>query len=1021
MEIMLNCLLEIASKTGSPKDNNQNPNKDKNGMNFALHRAGDRVSSILSENIPFRIDLNSMSEEQLQVIQEPQRQPHQIWGDNPTALLAALWVAMMLFWAVCDDVAAASAAPAISDRAAQHDQSIDYYLSGAESRPYSGLQVSELGHSFSDVSFSGVAVDGDIRISETVAPGRFWQSNPATCILADGSIIVAFEDERQGSKKIFLQKYTSSGAPVGGNVMIAGRADGFDLIEPEIVATVSNKFYLGYRDIAAGQVRVARINSDLSVDLPDFAASDNSVDSSFSVYAGPFALAARQSGEFAIAFESYSVGNTIALRRFSPAGALVSSTDAVNSDGSSVSHWAPDLAFDENGGIGVVWEDYRSGGADIFLRRFDSLGVALGNELNLIDLDAQAVGQFLPSLVFSGIHGFMTGWSDSRDGWTVYLQRFSKQPGIGLIGANLAITPLDSMTSYLDVDLAVSAGGLISATYCAYGASSDALAQKFDASLAPIGSPVTLASESLNQPVKPAIASGGHHSLVWELLTNGDKDIQLTVANSNLSPTLATPVLAHDDASGAVSDQADVAVIDGESVVTVFRDLRRDGGDIYVQANTLAGFLRGDNRLMNEDNSGGLQSEPSISANAESYVVVWNDQRFIEGVNSSRIYMRYGGSGGAQTSGEMLISGDSKSASSAPKATPSVALAPNGAALVAWLDMRSGDPQIMIRLLDSSRAPLGVEFQISDAVQGGGNSSPTVSVDAGNVFVVAWKNTTAVSKPIINVRRYNSTGALLGSFSFTSDQLDVALTEYDMDVDNSGKIFLHWSGTDNTGGISSFLTVFTNGGAKIGSSVEIPDNLNASPVGPSISVDEFANILMAWVDSRGPERRIYTQNFNADMTPASGNQPLSLAGSPAMLSPSTLAVRGRSWVSWSDARSEGMNVYLKGFVHFPTDVDDDDEVILPSQFALQQNFPNPFNPTTHIAFTLPQRANLTLKIYNILGQEIRELANRDYPAGKHQILWDGADTNGSSVASGIYFYRLKTDAFTETRKMTLLK
>ncbi len=970
-----------------------------------------------------------MSDEQLQTILQPQgnspvnRQLQRIWGSNPTSLLATLWVAIMLFWAVCGDLAASEISPSstsislpsIANRVIEHSKRIDYYLSGAQAKPYDANQVIESGSlEFQAVSFSGAGFGSDTRLSESVAPGRFWQSNPATCVLNDGSIIVAFEDERQGSKKIFLQKYTSAGSPVGANVMIAGRVDGFDLVEPEIVATVSNKFYLGYRDVASGQVRVARINSDLTIDLPDFSASDSSA----SVYAGPFALAARTNGEFAIAYESYSNGNTIALRRFTPAGTLASSTSAVNTDGATVSHWTPDLAFDETGGIGVVWEDYRSGVADIFLRRFDSLGVALGSELNLIDADAQTQGQFLPSLVFSNISGFVAGWSDSRDSWTVYIQRFSKQAGIGLVGANRAITPTDTLTSYLDIDLAVSPVGIVSAAYCAYGASSEAMAQRFDASLTPVGTPLILASELFNQPVKPAIAVGGNYALVWELITNGDRDIRLTIANSNLTPMLANPILAHDDALGAVSDQPEVAVIGARTVITVFRDLRRDAGDIYIQKNTLDGALVGANLLINEDNSGGIQSEPSISANADSYVVAWNDQRFISGTTSARIYLRYGG---AHASSEILISGDSPGASSATKATPSVALAPNGTALVAWLDMRNGSPQIFIRLLDSNRTPTGPEFQVSDDVQGGGNSKPTVTVDNGNVFVVAWKNTTGVGKPLINMRRYGSTGALLGSFSFVADQTGAAITDYDLDVDNSGKVFLLWSSASNTGGASLFLTAFTNGGAKIGSSMEIPDNLNASPAEPSISVDEFGNILMAWVDSRGPERRIYTQNFNSDMTPAGGNQPLSFAAAPAMFSPSTLAVGGRSWVGWSDARSEGMNVYVQGFVHFPTAVDDDNTAILPNQFALEQNFPNPFNPTTHIAFTLPQRANLTLTIYNVLGQEIRELAQGEFPAGKHQVLWDGANNNGASVASGIYFYRLKTDAFAETRKMTLLK
>ena len=95
--------------------------------------------------------------------------------------------------------------------------------------------------------------------------------------------------------------------------------------------------------------------------------------------------------------------------------------------------------------------------------------------------------------------------------------------------------------------------------------------------------------------------------------------------------------------------------------------------------------------------------------------------------------------------------------------------------------------------------------------------------------------------------------------------------------------------------------------------------------------------------------------------------------------------------------------------------------ILPQKFHLSQNYPNPFNPTTTISFSLPTRSDVTLTVYNILGQEVAEIVNQSLPAGEHQIDWDGKDANGSSVSTGIYLYRLVTDDFVESKKMVLLK
>jgi len=86
------------------------------------------------------------------------------------------------------------------------------------------------------------------------------------------------------------------------------------------------------------------------------------------------------------------------------------------------------------------------------------------------------------------------------------------------------------------------------------------------------------------------------------------------------------------------------------------------------------------------------------------------------------------------------------------------------------------------------------------------------------------------------------------------------------------------------------------------------------------------------------------------------------------------------------------------------------------QFELAQNFPNPFNPSTTIKFSIPQSSNVTLKIFNTLGQEVSTLINQNMESGVHTINFDASQLN-----SGIYFYRLDAGQFSEVRKMTLIK
>ncbi|MBT8379039.1 MAG: T9SS type A sorting domain-containing protein [Ignavibacteria bacterium] len=98
----------------------------------------------------------------------------------------------------------------------------------------------------------------------------------------------------------------------------------------------------------------------------------------------------------------------------------------------------------------------------------------------------------------------------------------------------------------------------------------------------------------------------------------------------------------------------------------------------------------------------------------------------------------------------------------------------------------------------------------------------------------------------------------------------------------------------------------------------------------------------------------------------------------------------------------------------PVDTEDEEGELF--AFRLEQNYPNPFNPTTKIKFELPDQNRVTLKVYNVLGNEIATLINKDKPSGTYEIEFDA-----TGLPSGIYFYELHAGNFVETRKMILLK
>ena len=89
---------------------------------------------------------------------------------------------------------------------------------------------------------------------------------------------------------------------------------------------------------------------------------------------------------------------------------------------------------------------------------------------------------------------------------------------------------------------------------------------------------------------------------------------------------------------------------------------------------------------------------------------------------------------------------------------------------------------------------------------------------------------------------------------------------------------------------------------------------------------------------------------------------------------------------------------------------------MPDNYALGQNYPNPFNPTSILTFAMPESGHVTLKVYNLLGQEVANLVDEVRDAGVHKVAF-----NASNLSAGVYLYVMQSDAFTATRRMTLLK
>ncbi len=128
------------------------------------------------------------------------------------------------------------------------------------------------------------------------------------------------------------------------------------------------------------------------------------------------------------------------------------------------------------------------------------------------------------------------------------------------------------------------------------------------------------------------------------------------------------------------------------------------------------------------------------------------------------------------------------------------------------------------------------------------------------------------------------------------------------------------------------------------------------------------------------------------------------------------SVKATDGIDTVNITGEDRVVYVNRYDYLSTD-----DIAAPTDYALHDNYPNPFNPTTQIRFDMPIMGDVRLTIYNMLGQKVKEYQMNGLPVGYHTLTWNATNNLGDPVSAGIYFYQLQTKTFTKTKRMVLLK
>ncbi len=239
-------------------------------------------------------------------------------------------------------------------------------------------------------------------------------------------------------------------------------------------------------------------------------------------------------------------------------------------------------------------------------------------------------------------------------------------------------------------------------------------------------------------------------------------------------------------------------------------------------------------------------------------------------------------------------------------------------------------------------------------------------------------------------------------------------------MNKSGEFIIVWSSGRSNMDWNVNLRRFNTDGTAFGPSKKINEGPALHAASADISMDFDGRFVVVWEGQGRTGSNIIAQRFTANTTPIGNN--FKVAASTDTLeqySPSVELQNGKIYTVWRNDGPIWANII--DFNNPPTHVENK-KFDTPKNFQLYQNYPNPFNPSTTIKYEISQRSKVRIVIYNVLGEEIITLMDKEVMSGIYEVQWNGKDFNGGDVSTGIYFYRLSVgDGFTKIRKMVLVR
>ena len=864
----------------------------------------------------------------------------------------------------------------------------------------------------------------DFLVNDDTTGNHVFHNWPTIAMDGSGNFVVAWADDRNVNSDIYFQRYDSSGTTQGVNTKVNDDVGTTWQGCPTIVMDVADNFVIAWNDWRNGNADIyfQRFNSSGTAQGVNTKANDDG-GSVEQVSSSPIAMDG--AGNFVISWKDWRNGNPdIYFQRFNTDGTAQGVNTKANDDAGSANQSSPTIAMDGIGNFVIAWTDDRNDVdsiSDIYFQRFNTEGTAQGVNGKAND-DAGSANQSSPTIAMDGAGNFVIAWNDARNGNSdVYFQRYNSSgtaQGIN-IKANDNVPSLGVPAIAMD-----GSSNFVIAwqDWQDYNVPNDVYFQRFNSDGTAQGVNTKVNDDTANtqyslcgyMPTTIAMNGSGNFVIAWQDWRNGYADIYLQRFNlSGIAQGVNTK--ANDDAGSLMQYHPTIAINEAGNFVSAWMDKRNGNSDVYFQRFNSDGTAQGVNTKANDDTGNEEPFEtPTIAMDGGGNIVIawWDDRN-----GNADVYFQRFNSSGTSQGVNTKVNNDTTSAG---QVFPTIAVDGVGNFVIAWMDWSD----IYFQRFNSDGVPQGVNTKVNDDVVSADQNFPTIAMDGTGNFVITW-NDARNGNSDVYFQRYNPSGIAQGINIKANDDLGTAYQQLNprIAMNATGNFVIAWNDARN-GNSDFYFQRFNSSGTAQGVNTKANDDVwIVEPFeAPAIAIDGSGNFVIAWTDYRygvnNPD--IIGQRYFANGTLNGSNYRI-VADGPnyCETNPAVAANNSQIVFAWVDnRRSKGWDIYGKivGWDWNGVTSVLEDGNNLPKEFSLFQNYPNPFNSTSVIKYSIPKSSQVTLKIFNTLGEEIETLVNSEKPVGTYELNW-----NAANLPSGVYFYRLQAGDFVQTRKMILLK